>query len=285
MSELIRESTSQNSKEREEASNNKDVLSHLQEVIELYLSDHEHLTINSLSQRCGVSEPTLRRIQSNQVKTIPNDTTILKLLSYISKKTSISDIVDYFPGPLKNFFKAKVVPPHTKKTQFLEASIDLSNRLKDSVKYMIYKLSSNAGGVSEEKVSELFGQFGIQKLEELANEELVLYKDGKFTAKYENYRLSDDRFVDNFKATAGFIKPNKLNTSPYESSQIFCNVSGAVSLKAYQEILKIKRKAVKKIREIVFDSENVGAIPVFVLGAVDTLDYKSAFEIENDIKN
>jgi len=285
LSELIKETSSQNSIETEDTCNNKDVLSHLQEVIELYLSDHTNLTINSLSQRCGVSEPTLRRIQSNQVKTIPNDTTILKILSYISKKTNIAEIVDFFPGPLKDFLRSKVVPSHTQKTQFLEASIDLSNRLKDSVKYLIYKLSSNAGGVTEEKVSELFGQYGVQKLEELANEELVLYRDDKFVAKYENYRLSDERCVDNFKATAGFIKPNKLNTAPYESSQIFCNVSGAVSLKVYQEILKIKRKAVKKIRDIIFDVESEGAIPVFILGAVDTLDNKSAFEIENDINN
>ena len=59
------------------------VADHLRLIITQYLEKRPQLSVNGISKRCNVSEPTLRRIMSGKVKTIPQITTLLDILTYI----------------------------------------------------------------------------------------------------------------------------------------------------------------------------------------------------------
>lgn len=255
---------------------NSDVLTHLQAILNDFLERHPNMTVNGLSKRCAVSEPTLRRIRNGQVKTLPSVTTMVDILSYISKEKSIVGIVEKYPGPVGEFLKEKI--PQTNNSKTPEYSEVLNRTLKDPVKYLIYKLAANDVGIDLEKVVELFGRYGESHLEELMQQNLVELRDDRYFAKIENFVLSHDLFVSHFKTVADFIKPQKLITASRAHSPLFANYSGSINKKAYSAILNIQRAALKKIINILVDEKSSGEIPTFVLSAIDTLDSKSADE-------
>lgn len=252
-------------------------LDQLYSIIRDYLDKNPSLTVNSLSKRSGVSEPTLRRICKNELKRIPTTTTVLKMLSYISRKNKISDVLAFFPGPLTEKLSASMslILDKDVKTE----GVDLSKQLKNPIKYLIYKLATNDCGISVDKVHELFGSYGQEHLDALKNDGLLKLVDSTYYAVYENFCLSQEVFKTHFKATADFIKPKNLNNSPFNSSQLFFNCSNSVNINAYNIILKIQRAAIRKVIDVLNDPKSKGNIPLFTIGAVDTLDTLSAYEL------
>ena len=260
----------------EDLGNFRDVFLQLQTVLIEYLKKHPHLTTAGISKRCAISEPTLRRIRSGQVKTLPSVTTIVELLVYISKESSATKLLERYPGPLAEYLKDKLVQFESWKE--IKYSKDLSRALKDPIKYLIYKLAAMPEGVASQRVIELFGNYGENLVKSLADEGLLALKQGRFHALEKSYSLSHDDFVEHFKTTANFIKPHKHAMSAKQYSPIFSNYSNGLNKKAYSEILKIQRIANKKILAILNDKSCEGSIPTFVLNAVDTIDLFCADE-------
>ncbi len=246
-------------------------------IIKDYLVKNPSLTVNSLSKRCGVSEPTLRRISKKELKRIPTSTTVLRLLSYISKKDKISDILAAFPGPLSERLGSAVSIISDQNIRTDE--IDLSEQLKNPIKYLIYELANNSKGVTLDKVQEMFGAYGEEHLNSLFIDGIVKLKGDHYEVVHKDFCLSLELFKTHFKATADFIKPQNLNNSPHQYSQIFYNCSGSINIAAYSAILKLQRAAIRKITDILKDPKSNGEITAFVIGALDTLDTKSAFEL------
>ncbi len=253
-----------------------EALEQLYSILEDYMSTHTSLTVNSLSKRCNVSEPTLRRIYKKQLKRLPTTSTVLNLLSHISKKKKIADLITAFPGPLISRLETSMSLITERE---LDETRDLSKQLQNSITYLVYKLAANKCGVTLSKVVELFGSYGEQQIEKLLNENLIKEENGVFKASHPNFFISQEIFTSHFKATADFIKPENLTNSPYKSSQLFYNCSSSINLKAYNAILKLQRNSIQKIAKILGDKESEGNIPVFAIGAIDTLDNESAFEI------
>lgn len=260
----------------EDLGNFRDVFLQLQTVLIEHLKKHPHLTTAGISKRCAISEPTLRRIRSGQVKTLPSVTTIVELLVYISKETSALKLLERYPGPLADYLKDKLVQFEAWKE--IKYSKDLSQALKDPIRYLIYKLAAMPEGVASQRVIELFGNYGENLLKTMSEEKLLAFKEGRFHALEKSYSLSHDDFVEHFKSTANFIKPHKHAMSAKQYSPIFSNYSNGLSKKAYSEVLKIQRAANKKILEILNDKSCEGSVPTFVLNAVDTIDMFCADE-------
>ncbi len=262
------------------SSDNEAVLEHLKIVLVSYLESRPHLTLNGLSKRCAVSEPTLRRIRKGQVKTIPSMTTIFELLSYLSGETQAKKIMACYPGPLQEYLKLKA--PAIEDFQKIEYSEFLSVALKDPVKYVIYKLAAGSQGLSFDKVVELFGTYGERQLLALIAEQLIYEKQNLYYAKIESFALSHDVFVEHFKTMADFIKPHKHANANKFYSPIFSNYSGSINKQAYSEILKVQRKTTKKIAKILNSPKSMGSIPTFIINAVDTIDSRCADEFPDD---
>ena len=254
-----------------------DVQTHLRQIIQDYLKDHPKLTLNGLSQRCAVSEPTLRRICKGQIKTQPSPTTVLDILSYFCKSNKINIVADSYPGPATEFLKQKMSQvPEVENPTYSE---ELNEHLQDPINYIIYKLAANSSGVKEEKLINLFGNYGVSKIEELLVKGLIKRKGDSCFAENTNFILSHDLFNNHFKAMADFIKPHKLANSTRAYSPLFANYSSSVNKHAYASIVRIQRQALKQVIKIMMDKDSQGDIPTFALTAVDTLDHKSAQEL------
>ncbi len=253
------------------------VLAQLRKVLREHMRINPRLTLNGMSKKCSVSEPTLRRIVKGQVKTLITANTLLELLIYLSKETDLKKIIARYPGPIGEYLADHLdmtveggpehkVPEH------------LNQVLNDPTKYLIFKMAANSCGVSADEIREMFGMHGLARLGELERLEVLVKNDDRYFADMGSFALSHDLFVQNFKATAEFIKPDKLGQIPYNN--LFINFSRSVNLSVYQEVAKIQKEALKKCLKLISADSSKGPIPMFVLAAVDTLSHKSAAEID-----
>lgn len=253
-----------------------DLLSQLQEILQSYLTEKKHRTLNRLSKKCTISEPTLRRICKGQIKTLPNSTTILDILTTISGQNNIATIAKIYPGPVAKYIE-NLLPQSTDCDT--EYNAELHNELKDSVNYIIYKLASNASGVTENKISELFGAHGLAMAQMLLDKNFLKFKDQTYFSNVKNFTLNQDHFIKNFKTLSDFIKTQN-SVSKEHLHSLLANYSESVSPQAYKEIIALQKKTLKKIRAIMSSEDSRGHIPLFLLLAIDTLDSRPVYEIE-----
>lgn len=256
------------------------LLKALQDVLKSYLQEKPTRSMNGLSRRCVVSEPTLRRILRGQIKTMPAATTVLDILTTVSKEKNLLKISQKYPGPISDYLSSMLPQSEDVSTEY---NLELHNELKDSTCYVIYKLASNANGVKKEKVSELFGTHGISKAEQLVQKGYLSFSSDTFYSQVKNFTLNHDTFTKNFKVIADFIKTqNPLEKTNLHS--LLVNYSESVSTEAYKEIIGIQKRALKRIRDVMSDESSRGHLPLFLLLAVDTLDSKSAHEFDSEKK-
>lgn len=253
-----------------------DLLSQLQEILQSYLSEKKHRTLNRLSKKCTISEPTLRRICKGQIKTLPNSTTILDILTTISGEKNIASIAKMYPGPVAKYIE-HLLPQSTDCDT--EYNSELHNELKDSVNYIIYKLASNSSGVSDSKITELFGAHGLSMAQMLLDKKYLKYVDGTYFSNVKNFTLNQDHFIKNFKTLSDFIKTQN-SVSKEHLHSLLANYSESVSPQAYKDIIALQKKTLKKIRAIMSSENSRGHIPLLLLLAIDTLDSRPVYEIE-----
>ena len=252
------------------------VMAQLRQIVIGYLEAHPKLTTNSLSKRCEVSEPTLRRIVKGQVKTLPQISTLLSILTYISNRSQIKEVSDFFGPPLSDHIQTALPSLELFDQNY---SAELNTELKDPVKYLIFKRAINHCGVDEMAIRNLFGVYGLNCLNQMV-ETGILKKEGNNTyfSDVSSYRSSNADFVRNFKNVADYIKPEKLVVNdplnPY-----FVNKSDSVNEKTFAKIRKILRATQTKLDRLMSEPESRGNIPYFYIAALDTLDPYSAREI------
>jgi hypothetical protein len=250
----------------------------LQTVLNCFLENHKNLSLNGLSKRCGVSEPTLRRLAKAQIKTTPSISVVLCLLSYIAKEERIDKLADLYPGAIGRFLKQNL--PMTSLTQVsLEFSKKLNSALRDPTCFLIYSLAANGDGVDTTTLQQLFGLHGVNLAENLCVEQLLECKNNRFYAVIENYTLDHSHFVQQFKALADFIKPNRYSVAEPCLSPFYHTLTNGVSAEAFKKIQKIQSQALKKSAEVMFAPENKGTIPAFLLLALDTVATHTAAEL------
>ncbi len=253
------------------------VLDQLSEIVNEYLKSNPRMSLNGLSKRCQVSEPTIRRIAKKQIKTLPNISTVLDLLTTISRKQNIKEVVDLYPGPVAEMIRDALPLVDEQESEYSHA---LNQHLKDPLKYLIFKLSLNSKGVRREKIKSLFGEHGVSELDALVHIGAIHKKGGRYFSQYKSFTGSFENFVEQFRATAGFIKVNKTQGRS-SLNPMFVNASESITPEAYKEITKIQRAALRKISQVARDEKNKGDVPMFFLCALDTLDSAAAFEIAN----
>jgi len=252
---------------------------HLKSVIEDYIGSSKYLSVSGFSKKCGVSEPTIRRILTGRIKTLPQVSTVLDILSYVSGETSARPLVEKYPGPIAEYLKDRIP-----QLQFFDPTYDpqLNRELENQVKYIIFKLSLNDSGVTLEKVKELYGQMGENYLNELVQKGYLAKEGEAYRSVFENFSADLGQFVNHFKATADFIKVKATSSLTDPLQPVIANYSWEVSKDQYKRIQKIQSTALAKIREVLLEKGHSGEIPIFLLAALDTLDLKSASDILQD---
>ncbi|NQY99419.1 MAG: hypothetical protein HRT45_01970 [Bdellovibrionales bacterium] len=250
---------------------------HLRQVIQSYIDESKYLSVSGFSKKCGVSEPTIRRILTGKIKTLPQVSTVLDILSYVSGETSGKKLVEMYPGPIAEYLKDRIPQLESVAPVYNPA---LNKELENQVKYIIFKLASNDSGVKAEKLLQLYGKMGEKYLEELVGKGFLTEEDGVYRSVFENFSADLNQFVNHFKATADFLKV-RVNTLQTKENlkPVLANYSCEVSKDQYKRIEKVQAQALKKIREIMTEEGHEGELPVFLLTAFDTLDLNTASEL------
>ncbi len=255
-----------------------DLMSALQRALQDYLNQKISRSLNSLSKRCTVSEPTLRRILKGQIKTLPTSTTILDILTNITGEKNTSQIAKLFPGPIAEYLQSTLPQSEDCNTEY---SSELNEELKDPVKYVIYKLSSNSRGLSIKKLYDLFGRHGQVSADSLVQKNYLSYSQNTYFSVVKNFTMNQENFVSNFKLIADYIKTQNPMTKT-NLHALLANYSESVSVEAYKEIVSLQKKTLQKIRNIMLDDDSKGPIPLFFLLALDTLDPQPVHELAAD---
>jgi hypothetical protein len=245
-----------------------DLLIALQQVLEAYLKEVSTRSLNGLSRRCTVSEPTLRRILRGQIKTLPTSTTILDILTNLSGEKNTSKLALLYPGPIAEYLKNLLPQSQDCQTEY---DTELNHELQDGVKYIIYKLCSNSCGLEKSKLHELYGAHGEKTIAQLVQKGYVREEGDVYFSSVTNFTISNDHFVENFKLLADYIKVQVPCTSSSQPS-LLANYSESVSMAAFKQITALQKSTLRKIRNIMSKDESKGTVPVFLLLAIDTLD-------------
>lgn len=252
-----------------------DLMGQIQSVIADYLAENPRRSLNALSKRCTVSEPTLRRLLKGQIKTLPTLTTIQDVLTTVTGEKNVRRLAERFPGPIAEYLTSMY-------SDFAEVETDydpeLNSEMRNSTAYLIYKLASNSSGVHRAQITELFGARGLQCMENLERKGYIVSDGDTYRANAKNFSGSHGDFVLNFKTVADFIKIRDASGSA-NLDPLLVNFSESISPAAYREIVSIQKTALRKIRTILADPASAGRLPVFLLQAFDTLDLKTAAEL------
>lgn len=258
------------------------ILDELQTNIRTYLDKNTRISLNGLSKRCAVSEPTLRRIMNGKIKTLPMLSTIVDILCTLNKADSVNDLISIYDGTPIGEFLSNNYNVLSEANFNYEFSAELNNALRDNVSYLIYKLSANRSGVKTQKIEQVFGHHGLEKLKNLHNLKLVTIDNNVIRSVAEGFSLSHDQFTPHFKAVADFIKTEQ---SQVQKKNLFYNFSESINEQAQKDILSIQKTALKKITKILNDDNNSGDIPLFVLSAIDTLDVVDSEDLNDQLNS
>jgi hypothetical protein len=252
------------------------LLKALQDVLQRYLDEKPTRSVNGLSRRCVVSEPTLRRILRGQIKTMPTATTVLDILTTISKEKNLQKVAKIYPGVIADYLNSNLPQSEDINSEYNQ---ELNRELSDSTQYVIYKLASNSSGLKKEKLVALFGLHGCVKADHLVKKGYLSCSNDVYFSQVKNFTLNHDTFTQNFKIIADFIKTQ----SPMDHANLhslLVNYSESVSVEAYKEIIGIQKRALRRIRDVMSDDKSQGPVPLFLLLAIDTLDERSVHEFE-----
>jgi AraC-like DNA-binding protein len=260
----------EHSNKNEETSKKEALLSALSSLVETYLEKHPHLSLMALSQRCDVSEPTLRRIKNKDFKSLPTATTILNLVSYIAGEKEIPKLTQRFYGPIGDYLN-EVFPGAKDHNRRFDP--ELNKMLKNDVYYLIYKLCCHPVGLSKERATRLFGNLGEKVIKNLLDLEYIEQRGGRYHTLGDWFATSPGDIAGKIKILTDFMKFQDHPTDLY-LTPINANYSSSVNSKAYREVVKLQRNCLKKIRKVLQSESSRGNIPLFMFSAIDTLDTK-----------
>lgn len=251
----------------------------LQVLLLSHLEKHPALTLNAISKRCAVSEPTLRRIAKGKIKTDPSVDTVIDLLNYLLKENDLQCLLKVAPPALKKYLARSRPQSHISPVP-MPSVPELTQAFENPVNYLIYSLAANDGGVSKDHVGKLFGQMGLGLAEDMVAGQLLTEDNQIYSAVYENFVPPLRQTRSHMKSLLDFLKSEKIGTSLSTSplSPLAHYMTNGINSKAYQEIRKIQSKATLQCAKILFDPNNRGKIPAFLLMALDTLSNSTAYD-------
>ncbi|MEO0336194.1 MAG: hypothetical protein AAF202_07360 [Pseudomonadota bacterium] len=281
--ELIKPSNNEDKKTSNEAADfgaQDKVLIQLSDLLVNYLEARPSFSLSALSRKVNVSETTLRRIKNRSFKTMPNSSTVLSLITYITGQQDILKSTEGLPTALSNYLKEAFPQSLDTKSEFSQL---LQQELSDNTRYLIYKLAANDSGVSKAKIQRLLGELGVEALVDLTKKGLLLERDGYFFTECESFTMSPDVFKDKFQYISQFIKTDSSKYSDSPLRPLHVNYSSSVSSVTYKKIMKIQKRTLKSIRELMQEDSGKNGIPIFLILALDSLDTRLPHEdFEND---
>ena len=238
----------------------------LQKILRDYSSANPRLSLNHLSKKCGVPEPSLRRMAQGRAKTSPSIGNIVSVLSYVQKTNHFRDLIRRNEGALRrhlethfSFWGTEDLSQSNRKLYEKFAKL-----LKDKKNYHFLRLAQTRDGLARAESERIFGLEADRIAIVLKESGFIHELDGRYHAVNKKQQMPEQQFIENFKSTADYIK-----TEMSEGQNFYTSLVENINEEAYQKILALLREANGQIREILEDDKNRGEIPAIYLGALD----------------
>lgn len=242
------------------------LLEQLKDLLENYFRKFPNVSINALAKKSGVGATTLRRILSDSLKGDPAPSTVLNVVSAVTKERRLSTLLKSFDGPIGEVLRGSFGHfveenlPHSYST-------DLNQELADWSKYFIYKLASNKCGVSRTYLTQTLGNVGLKSLAEMFEKGLV-YSDGEIIhSKEKNFSLDLNVALKHLPTLLEFYKPDELD----RGHNLFYTLSESINEEGIKKVKEIQKEAIKKIYAVMNSPYYEGEIPYFTVHCMDTL--------------
>lgn len=247
-------------------------------IIKDYLSHRSHVTINSLANKCGLAESTLRRMAQNKAKTVPEAANIVSLLFYIYQVNQMQALLPKLTGSIKEYLIKEYefllsMPLKTSPTE--GPALQNKELLRDKYKYLVFTMASHRSGVTRSEVSQLLGEMGLKSLEILVSHQIIIEREKVFYIQNAQFKPEASQFIENLKALAELIDIN-TNQKSNSHKNLFVLGNESISEEVYLEILHIQREALLKIRNLVEKPQSNGPIHFFMLSAIDQMIAKKS---------
>ena len=238
----------------------------ISKLIKDYLAKHPNLSVNSLADRCGLSESTLRRMTVGKTKTYPNPGNVSNLLVYIYDAPVLNDALKTAPQVIQDFiqkeYKFSDLDPTRTPRNISDSVLEI---FKDKVNYLIYTLASHRQSMSRQLITKKFGDIGTQSINRMIDAGLLTEKNGFLEIVDKYLKIPPARFLDNFKYFADQMNEN----TPHQLPNLRLIGYEGLNEKAYLEILAIQRDALLKMAKIWNDPQSNGDLRFFILSMID----------------
>ncbi|MGZ3787250.1 MAG: hypothetical protein ACXVLQ_01935 [Bacteriovorax sp.] len=243
----------------------------LRELTEAYLKRHPGLTLNALSQRCGVPATTMRRLMQEGHRQELAPHSVLSLISYLMKEKKISALLKKVNGPiavlLNRSFDQFIFD---EKSSDHEMHNDLNTLFRDKTTYLIYKLAANVCGTSVSEIKNVFGLMGLHKLNELMEKDWIraLAEDPeRLHAREKNFSVDLALAHQLTHSLVDFYKPRDVE----KGFNLFYSLSEGMNEEGIKMIKEIEKNAVKKIYDLMNDKNYQGNVPYYAVILSDVL--------------
>jgi AraC-like DNA-binding protein len=240
----------------------------LRSMIENYLANHSSLTLNALAERSKVAATTLRRLVQGEQGGQLAPHSVLALVSYLLKEKRISSLLNIVDGPVAEILRRSFDQFIFSEESKHEMSQDLNTLFQDRQLYLIYKLAANQCGTSASEIVEQFGSVGLQKLQYLIEQDVIISgAQNRLHAKQKNFSVDLTLAHNLTHSLLDFYKPLDVE----KGLNLFYSLSEGMNEAGIQKIKEIEKEAVKKIFEIMNQKQNQGMIPYFSVVISDVL--------------
>lgn len=229
-----------------------------------YLKKHPGLSLNALSQRCGVPATTMRRLMQEEGRTELAPHSVLALVSYLLKEKKISKILKMVEGPVYEVLNKcfdQFIFDEEKSDHKLDS--DLNSALQDKTAYLIYKMCANVSGSTVLNIKNSFGLMGLKKLDELIEKNWIIIdqKTSTLHAREKNFSLDLALAHQLSHALLDQYKPSDVKLG----HNLFYSLSEGMNEAGIKKIKEIEKEAVKKIYDLMNNKDYQGNLPYFAL--------------------
>lgn len=155
----------------------------IQKVISSYLLKNPNLSLRSISQRDQeLSREYVRRLANNEITADKLDSDkVLRLLSVISNKKKLQEVIFYFEGPISNYlahafhFNLEINPELSN-----EEILNIITSSKENC--IVFTLCSSENGVSFEMLKNTLGTSGLRVAENLTAKKILERSENGYKA-------------------------------------------------------------------------------------------------------
>ena len=236
--------------------------------IDSYLKRNKHASLNSLAKKSGVGATTIRRIQSNSIKTTPSPHTVLNIMSALTNETNLNKLISMLDGEVGEYLN-NAFSVYTQTVQEHSYKSELNQTLTDGLTYLIYKMAANRTGVSKLVIVEEFGKQGLKRLEKLLAQGFIIREEDQFHATEKDFSVDYKIASDHLPDLVRLYRPEELHLD----KNLFYTLSETISDEGIKKVKEIQRECVENIYKVFKNPYYEGENHYFTLNLCDTLTH------------